>query len=105
VDDSLNNPHSKTPNDPIAHGLKILNFKRALPAPVLLTQLIPHPLKHFGIIPTPNVQKEMIEESVLVRPPNLTLNSTSTQQILHTPPTLPPRSPQERKQVNNRTLK
>jgi hypothetical protein len=60
-------------------------LKRASPAPVLLTQLIPHPLKHFGIIPTPNVQKEMIEESGLVRPPNLTLNSTSAQQILHTP--------------------
>ena len=41
-------------------------------------------LEHFGITPTPNIQKGTIEESGLVRPPNLTLDSSSAQQILHT---------------------
>ena len=42
-------------------------------------------LEHFGKPPTPNIQKGTIEESGLVRPPNLTLDSSSAQQTLHTP--------------------
>lgn len=42
-------------------------------------------LEHFGIKPTPNIQKGTIEESGLVRPKNLTLDSTSAQQLLYTP--------------------
>jgi dTDP-4-dehydrorhamnose reductase len=41
-------------------------------------------LEHFGIKPTPNIQKGTIEEAGLVRPPNLTLDSSSAQQTLHT---------------------
>jgi len=41
-------------------------------------------LEHFGITPTPNIQQGTIEESGLVRPPNLTLDSSSAQQTLHT---------------------
>jgi dTDP-4-dehydrorhamnose reductase len=40
-------------------------------------------LEHFLIKPTPNIQKGTIEESGLVRPPNLTLDSSSAQQTLH----------------------
>jgi hypothetical protein len=50
----------------------------------LLTQLIPHPLEIFGIKPIPNIQKGTIEESGLMRLNNITLDSTSAQQILHT---------------------
>ncbi len=42
-------------------------------------------LEHFGIKPTTNIQKGTIEESGLIRPPNLTLNSSYAQQILHAP--------------------
>jgi dTDP-4-dehydrorhamnose reductase len=42
-------------------------------------------LKHFGITPTPNIQKGTIEKSGLVRPPNLTLDSSSAEQTLQTP--------------------
>ena len=42
-------------------------------------------LEHFGIKPTPNIQKGTIEESGLVRPKNLILDSTSAHQVLHTP--------------------
>jgi hypothetical protein len=41
-------------------------------------------LEHFGITPTPNIQKGTIEESGLVRPPNLTLDSSSAEHTLHT---------------------
>lgn len=64
--------------------LKSWIFNRALPSPALLTQLIPHPLENFGIKPTPNIQKGTIEESGLMRLNNITLDSTSAQQILHT---------------------
>ncbi len=42
-------------------------------------------LKHFCYTPTPNIQQGTIEESGLVRPKNLTLDSTQAQQLLHTP--------------------
>ena len=42
-------------------------------------------LEHFRKLPTPNIRKGTIEESGLVRPPNLTLDSSSAQQTLHTP--------------------
>jgi dTDP-4-dehydrorhamnose reductase len=42
-------------------------------------------LEHFGSKPTTNIQKGTIEESGLVRPPNLTLDSSSAQQLLQTP--------------------
>ncbi len=42
-------------------------------------------LQHFGIPLTPNIQPGTIEESALIRPKNLTLDSTSTQQLIHTP--------------------
>ena len=40
-------------------------------------------LQHFGITPTPNIQKGSSEELGLVRPKNLTLNSSTAQQLLH----------------------
>jgi dTDP-4-dehydrorhamnose reductase len=55
-------------------------------------------LEHFGIKPTPNIQKGRIEESGLVRPKNLTLVSTSARQILHTPLLS---LPEARKKVNS----
>ena len=42
-------------------------------------------LKHFGITPTPNIQKGTISQSGLVRPPNLTLDSSIAQHLLQTP--------------------
>lgn len=42
-------------------------------------------LEHFGNTPTPNIQKGTIKESGLVRPPNLTLDSSCAQQLLQTP--------------------
>jgi len=42
-------------------------------------------LQHFGITPTPNIQQGTIEESGLVRPKNLTMDSTHAQQLLQTP--------------------
>lgn len=42
-------------------------------------------LEHFGITPTPNIQKGTIEKSGLVRPKNLTLDSSTAQQLLQTP--------------------
>lgn len=42
-------------------------------------------LEHFNITPTPNIQQGTIEESGLVRPPNLTLDSSTAQQLLQTP--------------------
>lgn len=42
-------------------------------------------LQHHGLIPTSNIQKGTIAESGLVRPPNLTLDSTFAQQLLKTP--------------------
>jgi len=41
-------------------------------------------LKHFGTTPTPNIQQGTIEESGLVRPKDLTMDSTCAQQTLHT---------------------
>jgi dTDP-4-dehydrorhamnose reductase len=41
-------------------------------------------LHHFGITPTPYIQQGTIEESGLVRPKNLTLDSTRAQQLLQT---------------------
>lgn len=42
-------------------------------------------LDHFGITPTSNIQKGTIEESDLIRPPNLALDSSIAQQLLQTP--------------------
>ena len=42
-------------------------------------------LHHFGVTSTPNIQKGTIEESGLVRPKNLSLDSTHAQHILRTP--------------------
>jgi len=42
-------------------------------------------LEHFRNTPTPNIQKGTIKESGLVRPPNLTLDSSCAQQLLQTP--------------------
>lgn len=42
-------------------------------------------LHHFGVTPTPNIQKGTIEESGLVRPKNLTMDSSRAQQALQTP--------------------
>jgi hypothetical protein len=42
-------------------------------------------LEHFGIKPTLNIQQGTIKESGLVRPPNLTLHSSTAQQLLQTP--------------------
>lgn len=47
-------------------------------------------LQHYGITPGINIQKGTIAESGLVRPQNLTLDSTMAQQLLQTPlPSLP----------------
>lgn len=42
-------------------------------------------LQHFNVTPTSNIQKGTIQESGLIRPPNLTLNSSKAQQLLQTP--------------------
>lgn len=42
-------------------------------------------LQHFGIIPTSNIQKGTIEESGLVRPKNLTMDSSRAERLLQTP--------------------
>ena len=42
-------------------------------------------LEHFGKPQTPNIQEGTIEESGLVRPKNLTLDSTHAQKLLRTP--------------------
>lgn len=42
-------------------------------------------LQHFGITQTSNIQQGTIEESGLVRPKNLTMNSSRTKQLLRTP--------------------
>ncbi len=45
-------------------------------------------LQHFNVTPTSNIQKGTIQESGLVRPPNLTnltFNSSKAQQLLQTP--------------------
>ncbi len=42
-------------------------------------------LEHFGITPTRNIQQGTIKESGLVRPSNLTLYSSTAQQLLGTP--------------------
>jgi len=42
-------------------------------------------LHHFGGTPTPNIQKGTIEASGLVRPKDLTMDSTRAQQLLQTP--------------------
>lgn len=42
-------------------------------------------LQHYGITPTSNIQKGTIAESGLARPPDLTLDSTTAQQLLQTP--------------------
>ncbi|MGE0474912.1 MAG: NAD(P)-dependent oxidoreductase [Nitrospirales bacterium] len=41
-------------------------------------------LTHFGITPTPNIQQGTIEESGLVRPKDLTMDSTKAQRLLST---------------------
>jgi dTDP-4-dehydrorhamnose reductase len=58
-------------------------------------------LEHFGIKPTPNIQKGTIEESGLVRPPNLTLDSSTARQLLQTPLLS---LPEARKTVQNPNL-
>lgn len=42
-------------------------------------------LRHFDVSPTPNITKGTIQESGLVRPHNLTLDSSTAQQLLTTP--------------------
>ncbi len=42
-------------------------------------------LQHYDVTPTSNIQKGTIKKSGLVRPPNLTLDSTYAQQLLQTP--------------------
>lgn len=42
-------------------------------------------LQQFGYTPTPNIQKGTIEKSGLVRPPNLTLDSSRAKNLLQTP--------------------
>ena len=42
-------------------------------------------LQHFGIAPTPNIQEGTIEESNLIRHPDLTIDSSLAQQLLQTP--------------------
>ena len=42
-------------------------------------------LEHFDVTPTSNIQKGTIKESGLVRPPNLTFDSSTAQQLLNTP--------------------
>ncbi|MEC4680572.1 MAG: sugar nucleotide-binding protein, partial [Nitrospirota bacterium] len=42
-------------------------------------------LQHYAVTPTSNIQKGTIKKSGLVRPPNLTLDSTYAQQLLQTP--------------------
>lgn len=42
-------------------------------------------LHHFGVTPTSNIQKGTIEESGLVRPKNLTMDSSRAKQLLQTP--------------------
>ncbi len=42
-------------------------------------------LQHFWITQTSNIQQGTIEESGLVRPKNLTMDSSRTKQLLHTP--------------------
>jgi dTDP-4-dehydrorhamnose reductase len=42
-------------------------------------------LEHFGYTPTCNIQQGTIDESGLLRPKDLTLDSTQAQQILQTP--------------------
>ncbi|MEO8326056.1 MAG: SDR family oxidoreductase [Nitrospirota bacterium] len=42
-------------------------------------------LQHFGVIQTSNIQKGTIEESGLVRPKNLTMNSSRAERLLKTP--------------------
>ena len=42
-------------------------------------------LQHFEVQATPNIQQGLIEESGLIRPKDLTLNSTPAQCLLHTP--------------------
>jgi len=55
------------------------------PQPINRWELGMELLKHFGFAPTPNIQKGTIEESGLVRPPNLTLDSSNAQQLLQAP--------------------
>lgn len=42
-------------------------------------------LEHFGVTPTEHILQGTVEESGLVRPKNLTMDSTRAQQLLHTP--------------------
>ena len=42
-------------------------------------------LHHFGVTPTPNIQQGTIEESGLVRPKNLTMDSSRAKRLLQTP--------------------
>ena len=42
-------------------------------------------LNHFGVTPTSNIQRGTIEESGLLRPKDLTIDTTRATQILHTP--------------------
>lgn len=43
-----------------------------------------HLLEHFNVIPTPNILQGTVDESGLVRPKNLTLDSTRAQHTLRT---------------------
>lgn len=42
-------------------------------------------LQHFGVTPTPNIQQGTIEESDLVRPKDLTLDSSRAKNVVSTP--------------------
>ncbi len=42
-------------------------------------------LQHFGITPTPNIQQDTIKALGIIRPKNLTLDSSIAQQLLQTP--------------------
>ncbi|MGD9851867.1 MAG: NAD(P)-dependent oxidoreductase [Nitrospirales bacterium] len=42
-------------------------------------------LQHFGVTPTPNIQQGTIEESGLVRPKDLTLDSSKAPNLISTP--------------------
>ncbi len=42
-------------------------------------------LEQFRVQPTPNIQQGTIEESKLIRPSDLTLDSSTAQELLHTP--------------------
>ena len=60
-------------------------------------------LQHYRVTPTSNIQKGTITESGLVRPPNLTLDSTHVQQLLQTPVLSLPESQKKIQPLKNDT--